>query len=71
MSTDEHGWRKVEVGPVRFDLYGTPPRFLRIRNRDLDCEQGRAYVVIDLFTRKMVKDQTEFRPRENGAAKEG
>lgn len=69
MSTDDQGWRKVEVGAVRFDIMGFPPRLLRIRNRDLDCERGRAYVVIDLFTRKLVKGQTEFRPRE--AARKG
>jgi hypothetical protein len=49
---------------VRFALLGNPPRFLRIRDRSRDCkDRGRAYIVIDLWARKVLKDQTEFVPR--------
>jgi len=63
-----NGWTHFESGgkrdSVRFALMGNPPRFLRIRDRSRDCQdRGRAYIVIDLWARKVLKDQTEFVPR--------
>jgi hypothetical protein len=58
---------------VRFDLMGDPPRFLRTRDRSRDDpERGNAYVVIDLWARRVLDDQTEFVPkgkRPNGNGK--
>jgi hypothetical protein len=55
---------------VRFDLMGDPPQFLRIRDRSRDDSRGRAYIVIDLASRKVILDQTEYRPK-NGDAQRG
>jgi len=67
------GWIQFESSEgrdaVRFDLLGSPPRFMRIRDRSRDDTRGRAYIVIDLGARKVVEDQTEFRPKIGGAKK--
>jgi hypothetical protein len=65
------GWVPFESSErrdaVRFDLLGEPPQFLRIRDRSQDDSRlGRAYIVIDLVTRKVISDQTTYR-KKNGA----
>jgi hypothetical protein len=72
----EQGWTHFESGKkresARFALMKDPstglPRFLRIRDRGRDCKsRGRAYIVIDLWTGpSILKDQTQFIPRQNG-----
>lgn len=49
---------------ARFDLMGNPPRFLRTRDRSRDDpKRGNAFIVIDLWSRKVLDDLTEFVPR--------
>ncbi len=61
------GWVPFESSErrdaVRFDLLGDPPQFMRIRDRSRDDSRGRAYIVIDIVTRRVIDDQTEFRPK--------
>jgi hypothetical protein len=67
------GWIPFESSngrdAVRFDLLGDPPEFMRVRDRSRDDARGRAYIVIDLTTRKVVVDQTEYRPKNGGTQK--
>jgi hypothetical protein len=68
------GWIPFESSErrdaVRFDMMGLPPAFIRIRDRSRDDSRGRAYIVIDLGSGKVVEDQTEYRPK-NGDAQRG
>jgi hypothetical protein len=67
------GWREFRSGKgrdsaqfdVMMDGYGRP-LFVRIRDRSRDDFRGRAYIVVDLGTLKVLPDQTDFRPRSNG-----
>ena len=72
------GWTHFESGKkreaVRFNVMPDPStgitRFMKIRDRSRDCRsRGRAYIVIDLWAPRVLKDQTEFVPREAGAEK--
>ena len=70
------GWVPFESSKgrdaVRFDLMGSPPIFMRVRDRSRDDEtRGRAYIVIDLVSHKVIEDQTEYRPKNGSGAKKG
>jgi uncharacterized protein YbaA (DUF1428 family) len=67
------GWIEFESSDrrdaVRFDIMGDPPRFVRIRDRSQDDPRlGRAYIVVDLMTKRVLSDQTTYRPK-NGTKK--
>lgn len=71
------GWTHFESGKkrasVRFSLMKDPatgrPRFMRIRDRGRDRPGDRAYIVIDLWAPKVLKDQTQFVSRNGGTEK--
>jgi hypothetical protein len=53
---------------VRFDLLER--RFLRIRDRSRDDSRGRAYIVVDLWTLRVIPDQTSYRPKNGSGRRE-
>lgn len=67
------GWRRFKSGnrrgSVRFDLLNG--RFLRIRDRGRDCSRGRAYIVVDLYTLKVIEAQTEYRTSDTDDKERG
>lgn len=62
-------WQPFEssrkASAVRFEMLGN--RFMRIRDRSRERNGGdRVYIVIDLWSRKILDDQTLIVPRPNG-----
>jgi hypothetical protein len=59
-------WSRFKSGQVAFDLYGDPPRLLRIRDRDRDRDGLNGYIIIDLLTRKVVGEDFVEKRRRGG-----
>jgi hypothetical protein len=51
---------------VSFDLLGNPPRLLRTRDRDRDRKGENGYVIIDLWTRKVVGEDFVAKRTQGG-----
>lgn len=68
----QKGWREFKTSshPHALSFEILDGRFIRIRDRSMDDpDKGRAYPVIDIQARQIVKGQTVYLPK-NGRAKE-